>query len=366
MLPPFTLSKIGARKTMSNVHNFTFDDKNIEIVDEFKYLGIIFKYNGNFDLCKKNLNQQANKAMFSLLSKCNKLDLPLDIQLELFDRTIIPILSYGSEVWGYGNNNLIENIHLKFCRYILGVKNSTSKCMIYGELGRYPTDIIIKTRAIGYWCKLISGNPNKLAYKIYSVLLNAYCVSEYKSNWLSFIHKTLNECGMSDVWIHQGANMTPEYIKAKLSQTLKDQFQQQWLSELDNNSKCILYRAFKTEIGFEKYLVNLNKYNRKLIIKFRMCNHKLPVERGRYSNIERHKRYCDICNEEKLGDEFHLLLECKNTNIVDIRNRSINEYCNNVNMHTFINIMSSLSSDCTLACKIVKFLLSISRSYKCL
>jgi hypothetical protein len=32
----------------------------------------------------------------------------------------------------------LENIHLKFCKTILGVRNSTSNVAAYGELGRYP------------------------------------------------------------------------------------------------------------------------------------------------------------------------------------------------------------------------------------
>ena len=32
----------------------------------------------------------------------------------------------------------------------------------------------------------------------------------------------------------------------------------------------------------------------RLLIRFRLCNHKLAVENGRYNNIERHRRYCHI------------------------------------------------------------------------
>ncbi len=90
----------GRKKRRTEKLIFTYDGKNIEIVDHFKYLGVIFNYTGNFDLCRKNLNQQGSKAMFSLLSKCNVLELPLDLQFELFDKMIVPVLRYGCEVWG--------------------------------------------------------------------------------------------------------------------------------------------------------------------------------------------------------------------------------------------------------------------------
>ena len=35
------------------------------------------------------------------MSKRRKLELPMDIQLDLFDKPILPIMTYGCEVWGY-------------------------------------------------------------------------------------------------------------------------------------------------------------------------------------------------------------------------------------------------------------------------
>ena len=38
---------------------------------------------------------------------------------------IEPILLYGSEVWGYENLKILEQMHLKFCKRILKVRNTT-------------------------------------------------------------------------------------------------------------------------------------------------------------------------------------------------------------------------------------------------
>ena len=46
-----------------------FDNKLLEIVTEFKYLGVVFKSTGSFNNCKVYLKEQATKAMFALLSK---------------------------------------------------------------------------------------------------------------------------------------------------------------------------------------------------------------------------------------------------------------------------------------------------------
>jgi hypothetical protein len=34
-----------------------------------------------------------------------------------------PILLYGCEVWGFSNNDIIEKVHLKFCKLLLHLKS---------------------------------------------------------------------------------------------------------------------------------------------------------------------------------------------------------------------------------------------------
>ena len=80
---------------------FNLDNKELEIVDSYKYLGVLFSQSGSFLSTRKHITQQAKKAMFLLFTRINNLDIPIDLQLKLFDNTVLPILTYGSEVWGY-------------------------------------------------------------------------------------------------------------------------------------------------------------------------------------------------------------------------------------------------------------------------
>ena len=104
---------------------FTYDGDILEIVDSYKYLGILFSANGNFRKRKVNLKEQEERAMFALLNKCDTLDLPIDVQLDLFHKTILPIMIYGCEVWGYENVKILELLQLRFCKYKLKVNKPT-------------------------------------------------------------------------------------------------------------------------------------------------------------------------------------------------------------------------------------------------
>ena len=97
-------------------------------------------------------------------------NLSVKCQLDLFDRIVKPVLLCGCEIWGFGNNSILEKVHLKFCKHLLHVKTSTPDFMVYGQLGRYPLDINIKVQTIAYWSKLIAGEDSiKTVNKAYRI-----------------------------------------------------------------------------------------------------------------------------------------------------------------------------------------------------
>lgn len=50
-----------------------YNGENLEIVDQFIYLGVVFNYNGKFFITQKQLATQGRKAMFALKSTINQL-----------------------------------------------------------------------------------------------------------------------------------------------------------------------------------------------------------------------------------------------------------------------------------------------------
>ena len=75
--------------------------------------------------------------------------------MKLFDQMIKPILCYASEIWSacdlakrkfrtgdgflnYLDNINIEKVHVKFCKFILGVNKRAVNLAVKNELGRFP------------------------------------------------------------------------------------------------------------------------------------------------------------------------------------------------------------------------------------
>jgi hypothetical protein len=253
--------------------------------------------------------------MFALLRKTRKLFLPLDIQIELFNKTVAPILLYGSEVWCHSMSTLASKLQLRFFKLILKVGKTTPTNMVLGELGQFPICIQAKCRMLNFWYRIAYSNgSSKLSCVTYRFLLKLYESNVYKSQFLHSVHSTLNELGFSNFWQNQFAeNVTVEsftVFKDLVKNRLQDQFVQTWLSEINNNEIYYNYRMFKDSFNFEKYLSVLPANLANIVTKFRTLNHKLPVQKGRTLGIPRHERVCHKCSSGDLGDEFHFLFVC--------------------------------------------------------
>ena len=160
-------------------------------------------YNGNFNGTQKQLSSQGLKAMYSLLSNTKKYYLNVFTNLSLFDTYVNSVLSYACEIWGRHPAPDIEKIHVKYCKRLLSIKNSTNSALVYMETGRLPLYTHRKIRMFKYWFKLLNTD-NCILKTMYNVLLTA-CDSgrNLKLNWVNFIKTELNALGLSYMWSFQ-------------------------------------------------------------------------------------------------------------------------------------------------------------------
>ena len=300
---------VFSRGKVRRLPSFHFNNRELSVVDDYVYLGITFNYNNRFKKAQTKQLNQARRAMYSLLTKSYSLDLPIDIMLELFDQLVIPVLLYGSEIWGFDVIRDLEVFHMKFCKQILKFNKSTANCMVLGELGRYNLEKYISNRMINFWCSLEHSGENKLSGIIYRVLKVLYNENVYQSPWLKKIKTTIDMLGMSDLW-YTCETTNCNWIKCTIDQRLKDCLTQNWCSTIYDHPQCVNYRIFKKSLELEKFIIDLPKKYRICISKFRCENHRLPIVTGRYQNVERSNRICNLCQSRLIGDEFHYLFVC--------------------------------------------------------
>ena len=310
---------VFSKGKVRNAPNFVFGTVALEVVDDYTYLGVIFNFNGKF---KKAIDKQisaARRALFVLQKKAKKLKLSIDIQIELFDRTILPILLYGSEIWGYSSyTEHIEIFYRKFLKSILHLNNRTPNPMVYGETGKTPIKIIIKERMVNFWLRLQYGKQTKLSVILFKIIKAKHddCLSDYESEWIRYIKNIFNTTGYGNIWYEAPIVLSQphssmsyvNWLKKSLRLRLNDIFKQEWYNNLQTNSQCSNYRIFKETLHFEQYLVTLNDKEKINMCKFRCRSTKLPVITANNYNSE--DEHCKLCDLNEIGDEFHYILKC--------------------------------------------------------
>ena len=214
--------------------------------------------------------------------------------------------------------------------------------MVYGELGSYPVSLTIKIRLISFWLKLISTPDDRISKQMYNLIYRMHQNNTHQSAWLNCIRQILEQNGFGYVWLDQGLNIDHMYVKDTLYSCLQDQFVQEWTGTVDAGRKCTLYKHIKTDFKLEPYLLRLSCDTYRYIVKLRCSNHKLAIETGRYSGIDRNLRYCDLCALDILGDEYHTFFECTKPEIVSLRKRFIPlHYSQQPSMFKFVKLLRS-------------------------
>jgi hypothetical protein len=141
--------------------------------------------------------------------------------------------------------------------------------------------------------------------------------------------------------------ISEQWLKNSAKACLQDQFYQTWHANIDTGSKTLNYRLFKNKFEFENYLNSLDDRD---IFTFGLNNHKLPVESGRWKNIPRELRICNLCNTADLGDEFHYLLKCNyfSEKRQTCSDKKYFKNCNILKFDTLMNLTKKIENKKTL------------------
>jgi len=309
---------IFAKRKQNKPPSFTINSKELDQVSEYTYLGVKISATGNFALHLKQIREKALYAFFKISRRIDFRKLKPKHANRLFDSYVLPILTYGSDIWSlYSNQTLqkwdnceIEKVHLRFCRHYLGVNNKSSNIACRAEIGRFPLKLFINRLTIKYFNHLITLPDESLAKQSLILSNNLYmknksCYILNMKNMIRIYNPTqkLN----IDTIIN---NMTIDDLESKM----KTHYFKYWNNILDNSPKLSFYKTFKQFYEEEKYLSILNDFQeRQHFTKLRISNHKLAIETGRYNKPKtpQHQRLCVLCNNFKIETEEHMISDCE-------------------------------------------------------
>ena len=302
-------------RTMKSV-KFFYDKKEIETVSCFSYLGFMLTPSFSIKKLLDDLYKRGLKAYFKLRNCLGKtFRSHITLAIDLFDALVKPILTYGIDFWGclkqaFSDMNPIEKLNIKLCKHILGVTKSTSNVGCRCELGRNQLYISNFKRNIKNWMRILHDPINDILEMTYKENMTQGLT------WTKNLQNILTTHGLGDIWEYTHLNkldhLSRTHTVNKIFQRVVDISVQNTLTTLQKQPKMRTYCLFRKDVKLERYLTEINSSNtRTFLSKFRLSDHKLEIETGRYHRPKKtpEQRLCQNCGT--IEDEIHCLITCK-------------------------------------------------------
>ena len=189
----------------------------------------------------------------------------------------VPIINYGSEIWGFDEWPTLERLHLSACKYILGVKSSTCTEAIYAELGRISIQCSRHINILKFLFRLeslLDLEPDRYVCKSFEAVSNG--TNNGSPNWVSKARKLKTRYEISH-------NDTTAAIKSKVRSHFTCEIMNKLKMHVVLNKKLCTYAQVKTVFKFESYLDIVKDFNkRRCLSRLRLSAHNLEVETGRF------------------------------------------------------------------------------------
>jgi len=105
MLPSGAVVVFGRRKPCPAPDllpdSWQYAGQTVPCVPEFRYLGIVFHETKGVSACVDALHSAGLRAMWGMLGRCTDVGVSsLEVQVQLFDALVSPVLGFCAEVWG--------------------------------------------------------------------------------------------------------------------------------------------------------------------------------------------------------------------------------------------------------------------------
>ena len=335
-----------SKGTIRKEPKFYINNVLIENTKTFKYLGFtISSSKCSFLPTLDDLSARASKGLYALRSRLPFNSLPIKTILKVFDACIMPILLYGSELWGVYTNldwkrwdeSKIERVHTQFLKRLLGVNRSTTNIMTRAELGRHSLQEFMTRRYVRYVSYLGEKDSEYLCKQAYSYELEQAHKDVPRANIFSML-TTVQEIPYQDICMLSTGD---------LNKRIRGKFDEDWKVNLQAFSKADTYQLFKNQVKFEPYLedIRCRKY-RVSMSKFRLSDHCLMIEKGRHKRpqIQRDQRFCPFCPGQ-VEDETHFLTQCCGYDHKELLPSIINTAPNFVNLTAQAQLIYLMTQD---------------------
>ena len=285
--------------------------KSVNKKDGHRFLGVVFFPTDSMDeIILMNFSKRiGNITKYYAWLELNETT-PIEIKLMVLESCMFNSILYGIEAWG--NFECIEKRLLlterKILKRILNVKKGTPDDLIYHELQRGDIVSKIKDKQCKFFKRISSLNNEDAILKSFTGICSDTGIIQYYNN-LHDQHVELNKIERYNRILNSDTTMATRYRNMNL---------------------------FNFSTIYNTYL---NDKFRTVITRWRLSNHRLRIETGRYCHpiIPHNERICLDCRT--VEDENHVIFNCPR--FANERNEYHDLILKNDTIENFLNPTSS-------------------------
>lgn len=290
----------GGGKIARNERWF-YHRQQIEVVKEYKYLGVVLTSQMSWSKHFKQKFAQATSALNATWwNILGNREIAHSVKYKIFNTVMRSIMCYSAQVWGYEHFELVEKLQRFFLKKMFWLPVTAPNYMLYTETGLAPIFVYTFKLHIDYICKIMAYEEDRLTRKLAEIIFNKSIL--YIKEW-----QVMGE--NYEVVLDIRLDNIGEW-KDKLYTLLKksdDEYRRKSIASARNS----LHRNIYNDLCYD--LAENNYFNDKNSIKTISTIFKT---RGELLNLayvphkDSDSTICSLCNSGHMEDVIHFLAYC--------------------------------------------------------
>ncbi len=317
--------------------DFRCGELKLDVVEQYKYLGMIFTEFLDFERMAKAVSECARRALGSLIAKDKAHGgMPFDVFTHLYNSLVQPIIDFGAGIWGSSRDyDCIDSIQNRACRYFLGVNRYAPTAAVRGDMGwAVPAQRkwICVTRL---YCRLAGLSDTRLNNRVFKWARDKARAGQ--KNWVFRTESLYGEMGLLDPLELEQSNFSVlaenvrDYFNLRTQASFTEELQRVQARRGAGLNKLRTYRNFKAVFQTEDYVKLVDvRAQRRALAQFRLGVAPIRLETGRYErgrHLPVDQRTCYVCTNA-VESELHVIIDCPL--YTDFR-EDLFSYCNDAN-----------------------------------
>ncbi len=243
--------------TERTIFPFNVNHEGIEIVDSYKYLGIVLEEHLYFSKTAELLACAAGRALGTIINKVKSIkDVGYNTFTTMVESCVVPILTYGSGSWALKSHKCCDDVLLRASRFYMGVHRLSAIPRIQGDMGWSDCTDRWSVEIIRLYNRFVNMDQSRLNRALF-----LFDKSANGHNWSKKAKKVLSECNLENLW-NRNQQVPLEILKSRLAANCLEK----WRHKCSTKPKLHTYITFKNDMDVASHLCcNMPKYERSLI-----------------------------------------------------------------------------------------------------